>query len=72
MVYGSKKTLPIGDSNGNNDIIRENLLIVYYKFDQSWYTSSSSSFPSLGYNNNGGGPNVVISGTISWDIVDWD
>lgn len=34
MVYGSKKSLPIDDSNGNQDIIKENLLVVYYKFDQ--------------------------------------
>ncbi len=33
MLYNSKISLPIGASNGNLEIIRDNSLLIYYKFD---------------------------------------
>jgi hypothetical protein len=33
MLYNSKISLPIGASNGNLEIVRDNSLLIYYKFD---------------------------------------
>ena len=37
MLYNSKVNLPISQSNGNLEIIRENSLLIYYKFDRQYF-----------------------------------
>ena len=68
MLFNSKITLPIGQSNGNLEMIKDNSLLIYYKFDSQYFQQSTSSYPNMATStNNLIGPPVVITGNIAFD-----
>ena len=73
MLYNSKISLPIAQSNGNLEMIRDNSLLIYYKFDSQYLQQNTSSYPNMATStNNLIGPPVVITGNIAFDLVEWD
>lgn len=68
MVWSNMQTLPIEIGNGWADSVRDNSLVIYYKFDQQYW--QGSSLPSLGYNGGGSfGPTVGFNGPLNWELV---
>ena len=47
MLYNSKISLPMINSNGNQEVIRDNTLLIYYKFDSQYFSANTSSYISL-------------------------
>ena len=74
MVYTMRLGLPIDVSNGNYGPIKDNKLIIYYKFDQALFNESSISYPSLGNNVAGNyGPSVSVLGKpLTFEVIEWD
>lgn len=73
MLYNSKVNLPISQSNGNLEMIRDNSLLIYYKFERQYFSQHTSSYPNMATStNNIFGPPVVVSGNITFDEVEWD
>jgi hypothetical protein len=73
MLYNTKVNLPMFSSNANLEIIRDNSLLIYYKFDFQYFQANTSSYPSLANSTlRSFGPSVYVSGNLTWDSVEWD
>ena len=40
MIYNVRLNLPIDQTNGNSEMIKDNSLILYYKFDQQYFNGN--------------------------------
>jgi hypothetical protein len=77
MLYNTKLTLPVDQTNGNFDVISNSQLLIYYKFDREYFRQSASdtifTLHSLAQNvNQAFGPTLTVSGNVTFDRVEWD
>ena len=77
MLYNTKLSLPVDQTNGNFDVITNSQLLIYYKFDREYFRQTVNetifTLPSLAQNvNQAFGPTLKLSGNLTFDRVEWD